>query len=238
MLFVLEIILNAFCLRIPLQISNLIAMVKRLRLSIGIVSGLLIFASITNTIHAQVVSETFSFSIKKGTDSIGYLKTAQLVNGNKIVRTLSSSYDLSFIFDFILIDFTSDVFVNNWLSTSLMKRNINGTEKVHNITRWTGKGYELHKKDEEVTSLPGAVSHAVTSLYFDEPDNYNTVFSAFYQVILTVKKVDTHRYVLELPKGNKSYYTYKNGLLVNIESHIGIATLYFVMDNPLTLIKK
>ncbi|MBK8144344.1 MAG: hypothetical protein IPK62_04725 [Bacteroidetes bacterium] len=73
--------------------------------------------------------------------------------------------------------------------------------------------------------------HLTTAnLYFFEPKNVNAIFSEKFEKMIPVKSTGIRKYTLELPNGNKTSYSYENGICSLVEADTDWATLKFVKN--------
>lgn len=212
--------------------SKLTAPIKHVPVFLNAITIIILIFAFTATL-AQKQTRDYTYIIKKGSDSIGKLKTRQSIDGIKTINAIESKVEFNLLVDFVINETCTDVYYNSKLNNALTVRTINGREKVRNTILKTNDGYHLKKKEEADINFSGSISHSISSLYFDEPDNYNIVFSEIFQQNIQLKKVESHKYLIETPNGNKTYYSYSNGILVNVKVETDWTTLTMELENPL-----
>ena len=122
------------------------------------------------------------------------------------------------------------IFKGNQMLQAQLYRTLNGKVKVNNSATWNGKSYLMTNKDNEPSSLQHLIYLTTANLYYLEPTNIATVFSEKFQKMIPIKHVGNRRYLLDLPNGNKAYYSYTNGICSLVEAETDWASLKFVLN--------
>lgn len=122
------------------------------------------------------------------------------------------------------------VFKGNQLLTSYLYRTLNGRVRVKNAAMWNGKHYTQTDKDDEKSVISHLIYFTTASLYFEEPIHHKQVYSEKFQKMIPIKNVGSKRYLLDLPNGNKVYYSYHNGVCSLVEAETDWANLQFVIN--------
>jgi len=156
------------------------------------------------------------FVVKYGKNQVGKLETTQEIDQGKTTYQLQSEVTVSFLMN--LTEKITDIFVKEHLHHSTHTRHVNGELKADNILTWNGASYHLKNKDSEHKNIRDSIRGSVLSIYFKEPKGNETLFSQNYQVLVTLKKIAAHTYLVSLPNGNQTTYYYKNSHLDLVES--------------------
>ena len=122
------------------------------------------------------------------------------------------------------------VFKGNQMIKSYLYRTLNGRVKVKNAAMWNGKLYTQTDKDDEKSIISHLIYFTTASLYFEEPINHKQVYSEKFQKMIPVKSAGAKRYLLDLPNGNKVYYSYRDGVCCLVEAETDWANLQFVIN--------
>ncbi len=168
-----------------------------------------------------------TYSIIKGDSRIGVVSANCRTIGNRTMYSIWSEAKARFIIEICVNMIVEEIFESGHMEHSTFVRKINGKEKVHNTADKTAKGYILKKKDNTCKTSAACVNYSIASMYFIEPLNRHFVYSEYYQQMVPVSPTGVHRYIIEFPNGNKSYYTYSNGTCITAEVHTEWVVLFF-----------
>ncbi|MFI5219761.1 MAG: DUF6134 family protein [Bacteroidia bacterium] len=171
-----------------------------------------------------------TYSIIKGSTRIGIVSASCQKKGNRSIYSIWSEAKTRFIIDIRVNMIVEEIFEAGHMEHSTLIRKINGKEKVHNTADKTAQGYVLKKKGNTYKTFSTLVNYSIAAMYFIEPFNRHFVYSEYYQQIVPVSAVGAHHYLIEFPNGNKSYYTYSNGICTATEVHTEWAVLFFKLD--------
>lgn len=164
------------------------------------------------TLTAQTLNYAVIIAGKKsGTLVVEHNKTD--VN-NFMIRS-----EANFSVAFTDINSTSEVnFKNGQLHKAWVLQKMN--DKVREKTDITHDGiqYHIQRKGEDVINLKNNVLYSIAMLYHTEPVGRTTAFSERYGKFCPLKKIANHQYLLDLPDGKKTTYTYKNGVCTKVQT--------------------
>ena len=119
-------------------------------------------------------------------------------------------------------------FVNGRLNWGKAVSTLSG--RVQKDSRITSKNQEYRLTLDGVTvPISEQIEYSVSQIYFTEPMDGQKVFSQQFGQFLSFKKVDEHKYQLVSPDGD-NYYTYMNGICVNVRVERDFANFDFVMQ--------
>jgi hypothetical protein len=94
-----------------------------------------------------------------------------------------------------------------------------GADDVQATVIKTGNKIYQRERNGEKSKIEGKeISTCVIDLFFREPKGVKIIFSNMYADFLMVKEIGSGKYQLITPDKKDSYYTYKNGKLITIES--------------------
>ena len=119
-------------------------------------------------------------------------------------------------------------FYNGKLQWGKAKSLLNGrTQKDSKIVS-NENGYRLTLDGVDV-SVYEDIEFSISQIYFTEPEDGQRVFSQQFGQFLTFQKVGDHKYLMSSPDGD-NYYTYLNGICVNVRVLRDFANFDFVMQ--------
>ncbi len=187
----------------------------------------LIFNLITDT----ALAESMIYKVMKGDDAIGQIQIVRTVKNDVVEYFFESKVKLTVIFDIEVYDRMKVFFKGGQMTQALLYRTLNGKVRVNNSATWNGTHYQMTNKDGEKSSLSQLVMMTTASLYFHEPKDGSAIFSEKFQKMLPVKWIKDKKYLLKLPGGNKTYYSYANGTCNLVEAETDWADLKFVLNS-------
>lgn len=200
---------------------------NKLKPSFFLVSKLMLFFLL---FHSTTKAESLFYTVMKGDDAIGKIHIERTLKNDLTEYFFESNVKLTFIFSIEVYDRMKVVFRGNQMLQAQLYRTLNGRVRVNNLATWNGKTYVMTNKDHESTYIQHLISMTTANLYYNEPANTNAVFSENFQRMVPVKNVGNKKYMLNLPNGNKTYYSYNNGICSMVEAETDWASLKFVLN--------
>ena len=175
-------------------------------------------------------AEALSYSVFKGGDKIGNININRKTNNNITEYFFESNVKLRFIISIEVYDKMKVIFQGPHMLEAQLYRTLNGKVKVNNLATWNGSYYDMKNKDNEKSTIKQMITLATANLYYTEPKNISHVFSEKFQQMIPIKPIGNKKYTLELPGGNKTTYSYANGVCQMVEADTDWATLKFVLN--------
>lgn len=175
-------------------------------------------------------AESLYYTVMKGDDAIGKIHIERTLKNDLTEYFFESNVKLTFLFSIEVYDRMKVVFRGNQMLQAQLYRTLNGRVRVNNLATWNGKSYVMTNKDHESTYIQHLISMTTANLYYNEPANTSAVFSENFQRMVPVKNVGNKKYMLNLPNGNKTYYSYNNGVCSMVEAETDWASLKFVLN--------
>ncbi len=189
------------------------------------VSLLLIMLSIC------VDAETLHYTVVHDNKSVGKIRIDKITTNDIVQFNFESNVHIKMLISINVYDKMDVMFKNNQLMKSYLYRTLNGNVRVKNVATWNGHAYTQTSKDNNTTTINHKIYYTTASLYYYEPINYTQVYSEKFQKMIPIKPAGNNRYVLELPNGNKAYYSYANGTCSLVEAETDWAKLKFVRNH-------
>jgi hypothetical protein len=191
---------------------------------------ILALACIVLISYTEIKPNEISFKVYRGKNHIGKLTSAESIENGKTTYTLNYDVKIDVLLSIKIIENMTSVFQDKKMLTSVQTRFINGTAKVKNTAYWKDGMYTMKNKDDELTYIKSNIYANICNLYSKEPLNIAEVYSESYQQLIPLKKIEPNKYSIELPDGNTSIYSYKNGLLQEVVSNTNWGNLRFIRD--------
>ena len=169
------------------------------------------------------------YDVTRNGKVIGNINFVELKQGSKKFLSMTSDVKTRFVFSFS--DETSETagYDKGNLVYSSFHQKQTGSRTVSKTTIAAGKEYKLTVNDASEMMEMSPIKYNMLLLYTDLPEGINEVYSANYQKMLAIKKVENNKYRLTMPDGRFNYYTYKNGICTDVEIQRSLFTLHFVL---------
>jgi hypothetical protein len=111
----------------------------------------------------------------------------------------------------------SSSYKNNYLIESALKNVVNGKLEDNVHLKWDGIKY-TGQANQKAFLIQEKINYSIAKIYFHEPSGVNRIFSEKYTAFEKLKHEPPHEYILHLGDGNKSHYTYANGICTEVTS--------------------
>ena len=161
---------------------------------------------------------------------IGYLDALRKDNGTIVEYIMESNVKITLLMDFALYSKVLGTFNNGVLTSGSIIRRLNGKDKANSKITWQTDHYVIQDKDESIM-IKEKITYTTACLMHEEPVNQLRIFSENFKRFIPIKAIKPHQYELQLPDGNRNYYTYANGVCVSAEVNTTLSTAYFRLKN-------
>lgn len=174
--------------------------------------GLLLI--LTLVLPAQ--SQPLTYSILRNNKCIGKLNVVRDSKNDSTIYLLQSRVEISMLFHFDINTYHRNVFFKNQLKEYRLVQKVNGSTKESRSAFWAGLEYIMQNGNSLDRKESKIIYYTVASMYYSEPKEINYVFSEFFQQFIVIGKLGAHKYLLNFPNGNKTTYTYGNGVCTEV----------------------
>lgn len=175
-------------------------------------------------------SEALVYTVMKGDKNVGEFRIDRKTVNNVTEYSSQSVVKVNMLVTIKVTDKMKVSYNGNRMERAELHRTLNGLVRVNNLATWNGSSYHMINKDKDVTTLRHLIHYSTATLYYLEPSNIPSVFSENFQKMIAVKSVGNRKYTLELPNGNKTSYTYANGVCTLVEAETDWADIRFVLS--------
>jgi hypothetical protein len=184
---------------------------------------------LTESLEAQ----NMQYAILKGGATVGFLKYSRNVVNNTILYKAETNVKVRFIFLIAVNAKEESNFKDGVMQYSSVYREVNGHIKANCHTSLNYGTYSIEdKKENEVKALNTyPITGSFLSLYYNEPANNASVYSDSYKTLITIIKLEDHKYKVTLPDGSYNYYYYNNGICTKVEVVHSFYKLVFLLTN-------
>jgi hypothetical protein len=175
---------------------------------------------------------SLTYTITKNNKAIGDIHIKRSINNDVTEYFFESNAKADILFYNIkFYDRMTVTFNKNILQMAKLYRTTNNKVEVNNLTTWNGRYYSLVDKNGQNGFMNTPILLTTACLYFFEPVNVDFIFSEKFQRMIPIKSVGNKRYVLSLPNGNKTTYSYHSGICSLVEADTDWASLKFKLNN-------
>ena len=164
-------------------------------------------------------SQKYTYSIYSNNKEIGVSTIEKSHQGNKTFYTLESTAQVDFLRTFTIYTRIDIIYKGAILHNAQLVRKVNEKERTNKRTLRSAKGYKLFDKgnlQKEHYTYP--INKTTVDLFFHPPENIDSLYSENLQQCIPIRKVSENKYALCLPDGNRTYYSYSNGLCTEMNS--------------------
>lgn len=176
------------------------------------------------------LADNLSYTVIHDKKPVGQINISRTTQNDVTQIKFESNVVVNMLFTIKVYDKMDVTFKGNQLINSYLYRTLNGRVRVKNYAVWNGKHYVQTDKDDEKSTLSHLIYFTTASLYYQEPIGHHHVYSEKFQKMIPIKVAGNKRYLLELPNGNKVYYSYHNGVCSLVEAETDWANLQFVIN--------
>lgn len=169
------------------------------------------------------------YDVMRNGKTIGKINFIELIQGQKKFISMTSEVKTRVIFAFSDNTAETAAYENDIMVYSSFHQKQTGSDKANKTTIVSGKFYRLTDNGVSKLITISPIRYNMLLLYTHIPQNITKVYSANFQRLLDVKKVEENKYRLTLPDGKYNYYTYKNGICTKVEIVRTLFTLQFVL---------
>jgi hypothetical protein len=184
-------------------------------------------------IAESLKAQNLQYAILKGGATVGVLKYSRNVINNTIVYKAETNVKVRFIFSIAVNAKEESNFKDGVMQYSSVYREVNGHIKANCHTSLNYGTYSIEDKNEnEVKALNTyPITGSFLSLYYNEPANNARVYSDSYKTLITIIKLEEHKYKVIMPDGNYNNYYYDKGICTKVEVVHSLYKLVFSLIN-------
>ena len=174
--------------------------------------------------------ETLQYDIVKGSKTIGTILATKSTLNNESKYELTSSVSFRFIGEISIKSVFKTHFTDDVLTYAFSENLLNDKQKEFSEIQWDGNQYHVQLKKENKTIENEKITYSMLSLYYQEPKHVQQVFSERFAEYCQIKEIETDKYELTLPDGNKNYYYYQDGICTRVEVERTLMDVAFILQ--------
>ena len=166
------------------------------------------------------------YEILRNDKVIGKMEAVKRDKGNLIEYQMESFVNVSLVIQLSIYTKVVGVFQQGQLVSWSVIRKVNDNTKVNAKIILQNDRY-LIQEDGERSELNEKILYTSACLMRLEPVGLKRIFSENYKKFVTVREVRPHYYELQLPDGNKNFYSYANGICIGAEVNTNLSKAFF-----------
>jgi hypothetical protein len=191
--------------------------------------AILLFITLFLALNGCTQNRSLNYRILRNGNKVGTLRFTESISGNTNYLQLESDVKTRFIFTLTAHAEEQAIYSNGILLRSSIYRKLNGNEKANKKHQFQNNRYVIQAGKNAVVSKIFPITYNMLSLYTREPSNINSVYSDNFETSLEIQKAGVHKYKINFPDGNYNYYSYKDGILNEIDIHHSLYSANIVL---------
>lgn len=154
------------------------------------------------------------------------MQAVRMSKGSYTEYLTESSVKVSVIVELAIYTKVIGVFGQGQLLSGSVVRRVNSSNKVNATITWQKDKYVIEEDGEKLT-ITEKIPYASACLMHIEPVGLTRIFSEANKKFIPIRQLKPHQYELQLPDGNKNYYTYADGVCVSAEVNTTLSKAFF-----------
>ena len=171
------------------------------------------------------LAQTVHYDVVKGSKKLGDMTVKRTLSDNQVRYEIESKVIFKILFSFTIDYESTSEYKYGQLIKEYTHNKLNGSTQKKSTIWFDGENYTLDLNGSR-TTITDEINYSVATIYFEEPENNEKVFSPQFGEYLTFEKVDEHQYKMESPDGT-NLYTYTNGICSEVKVSRDFAKFYF-----------
>lgn len=180
--------------------------------------------------HAQ--ETLLNYSIQHNGKVIGTMQLTHKTIDEELFIKLSSQVQTRFVLEVNVNTIDQSHFKAGKLVSSSVYIKVNDKEKPCKKTKLINDTYKLLAGAKQ-QCLREPINYNMSLLYIQEPTQISTVYSDSFQRFLSIKKIASNKYRIDLPDGNYNEYAFKNGICNQVWVHHALYTIEMKLNSML-----
>lgn len=186
---------------------------------------ILIFAIVSQA----ALGQTLNYEVIKGSKKLGDMTVKRKLSQNEVKYEINSQVTFRILFSFTVDYESTSEYKYGQLIKEYTHNQLNGSTQKKSTIWFDGEKYTLDL-DGIRTTLKDPIEYSVATVYFEEPEDKQKVYSPQFGLYMTFNRIAEHVYELESPDG-LNVYTYTNGICTEVQVNRDFAKFAFVMTS-------
>lgn len=166
------------------------------------------------------------YDVIRNNKVIGHMQAVKNTRGTYTEFLTESSVKVSVVVELAIYTKVTGIFGQGQLISGSVVRRVNNSNKVNATIQWQKDKYIIEEDGGKMT-IPEKIPYASACLMHIEPVGLNRIFSEANKKFIPIRQIKPHQYELQLPDGNKNFYTYADGVCVSAEVNTTLSKAFF-----------
>lgn len=171
-------------------------------------------------------SVKLQYDVIRNNKVIGHMQAIRTSKGSFTEYQTESSVKVSLVIELAIYTKVTGIFGQGQLISGSVIRRVNSSDKVNATIHWQKDKYVIEEDGEKMT-LPEKIAYSSACLMHVEPVGLTRIFSEANKKFIPIRQLKPHQYELQLPDGNKNFYTYVDGICVSAEVNTTLSKAFF-----------
>ncbi|MGB4770312.1 MAG: DUF6134 family protein [Chitinophagaceae bacterium] len=178
--------------------------------------------------HSSFAETTtkLQYDVIRNNKVIGHMQAIRTSKGSFTEYLTESSVKVSVVIELAIYTKVIGIFGQGQLISGSVIRRVNSSDKVNATIRWQKDKYVIEEDGEKMT-VPEKISYSSACLMHVEPVGLTRIFSEASKKFIPIRQFKPHQYELQLPDGNKNFYSYSDGVCVSAEVNTTLSKAFF-----------
>lgn len=166
------------------------------------------------------------YDVVRNNKVIGQMQAIRATKGSFTEYLTESSVKVSVVVDLSIYTKVTGIFGQGQLMSGSVVRKVNNSNKVNATIQWQKDKYIIEENGEKMT-VSEKIAYSSACLMHLEPVGITRIFSEANKKFIPIRQFKPHQYELQLPDGNKNYYSYSDGVCVSAEVNTTLSKAFF-----------
>ncbi|MEO9872258.1 DUF6134 family protein [Ekhidna sp.] len=171
--------------------------------------------------------QTLHYDVVKGSKKLGDMTVKRSLSENRVYYEIDSKVIFKVLFSFTIDYESTSEYKYGKLIKEYTHNMLNGSTQKKSTIWFDGEKYTLDLNGSR-SNIHEIIEYSVATVYFEEPQNGQHVFSPQFGDYLAFTKIGEHQYEMESPDG-ENIYTYTNGICSEVKVSRDFANFSFRM---------
>lgn len=167
-----------------------------------------------------------TYEVIRNNKVIGVMRSARIQKGTLTEYVTESSVHVSIVVDLAIYTKVTGIYNQGQLISGSVLRKVNNSTRVNSRIHWSQDVYKI-EDDGKQLEIREKIRYASSCLMHVEPVGLTQIYSEANKQMIPIRQLKPHQYELQLPDGNKNFYTYADGICVAAEVNTSLSKAFF-----------
>lgn len=171
-------------------------------------------------------NQVLKYEVVRNGKVIGHMESSRHDHDAVSEYHTESSVEVSIVVQLSIYTKVTGVFSHGQLVTGTALRKVNNSTRVNTKINYQKDRYVIDDEGQR-TELREKINYSSACLMHVEPKGLSRIFSESYKRFIPIREVRQHYYELQLPDGNKNFYSYADGICIGAEVNTNLSKAFF-----------